>query len=75
MVTRQKTKVVCSVVATVPGEYGDTITITFDAGYCIESREDEKHLIDTVKSFVSDTHGEESYVSLFDEHGNEIWVR
>ncbi len=73
-------KTVCTMTADIPGEpsagfYGETVTISFEGGYLLEEKADEKHLIDAVKAFALELYGEHVYVNLFDEQGNEIWMR
>lgn len=73
-------KTVCTMTADIPGEpstgfYGETVTISFEGGYLLEEKADEKHLIDAAKAFALELYGENVYVNLFDEQGNEIWMR
>lgn len=73
-------KTVCTMTADIPGEpsagfYGETVTISFEGGYLLEEKTDEKHLIDAAKAFALELYGENVYVNLFDEQGNEIWMR
>ena len=73
-------KTVCTMTADIPGEpsagfYGETVTISFDGGYLLEEKADQTHLINAVKAFALELYGEHVYVNLFDEQGDEIWMR
>ncbi len=73
-------KTVCTMTADIPGEpsagfYGETVTISFDGGYLLEGKADQTHLINATKAFALELYGEHVYVNLFDEQGNEIWMR
>lgn len=73
-------KTVCTMTADIPGEpsaefYGETVMISFDGGYLLEEKADQTHLINAVKAFALELYGEHVYVNLFDEQGDEIWMR
>lgn len=75
-----KSETVCSVIVEIPGDptvgiFGETVTISFDSGYVIDNKEEQAYLVQEVKDFLNNLYGENVVVYLFDEHGNEVWIK
>jgi hypothetical protein len=74
----QNVKIVCRAVAVVPGDesvglFPMEIALSFDDGYYLNEKEDERNLIMSFRDFIMNIYGEQPNVYLFDAEGFDVW--